>query len=59
MKDLNGRAGEIRTLDLLHPMQARYQATLRPEQEEGQKAGCPGHKQEVFLHLARRAHEHA
>ena len=28
----NGRAGEIRTRDLLHPMQARYQATLRPEQ---------------------------
>ena len=27
----NGRAGEIRTHDLLHPMQARYQATLRPE----------------------------
>ena len=26
----NGRAGEIRTHDLLHPMQARYQATLRP-----------------------------
>ena len=26
-----GRAGEIRTLDLLHPMQARYQATLQPE----------------------------
>ena len=28
---LNGRAGEIRTHDLLHPMQARYQATLQPE----------------------------
>ena len=28
----NGRAGEIRTHDLLHPMQARYQATLQPEQ---------------------------
>ena len=27
----NGRAGEIRTHDLLHPMQARYQATLQPE----------------------------
>ena len=32
---LNGRAGEIRTPDLLHPMQARYQATLRPEQLRG------------------------
>ena len=30
---LLGRAGEIRTPDLLHPMQARYQATLRPEQK--------------------------
>lgn len=30
----NGRAGEIRTRDLLHPMQARYQATLRPETRE-------------------------
>ena len=29
---MNGRAGEIRTHDLLHPMQARYQATLQPEQ---------------------------
>jgi hypothetical protein len=28
---LNGRAGEIRTRDLLHPKQARYQAALRPE----------------------------
>src|SRR4051812_23464806 len=26
----NGRAGEIRTHDLLHPMQARYQTTLQP-----------------------------
>jgi hypothetical protein len=36
---LNGRAGEIRTHDLLHPMQARYQATLQPETEEGPKSG--------------------
>jgi hypothetical protein len=28
----DGRAGEIRTLDLLHPMQARYQTTLRPDE---------------------------
>jgi hypothetical protein len=42
----NGRAGEIRTLDLLHPMQARYQATLRPEQERGQQDPRPGLKQE-------------
>ncbi len=27
----NGRAGEIRTHDLLHPMQAFYQAELRPD----------------------------
>jgi hypothetical protein len=33
----NGRAGEIRTHDLLHPMQARYQATLQPELVKGQK----------------------
>ena len=36
----NGRAGEIRTHDLLHPMQARYQATLQPEQiTEGSRSG--------------------
>ena|GEM_PF-1849628 len=27
-----GRAGEIRTRDLLNPIQAHYQAVLRPEQ---------------------------
>ena len=27
----NGRNGEIRTHDPLHPMQVRYQAALRPE----------------------------
>src|SRR5664280_702862 len=27
----NGRGGEIRTHDLLHPKQARYQPTLRPD----------------------------
>ena len=27
----NGRGGEIRTRDLLYPIQARYQATLRPD----------------------------
>lgn len=30
----DGRTGEIRTPDLLHPMQARYQATLQPEFSE-------------------------
>ena len=44
----NGRAGEIRTHDLLHPMQARYQATLRPEQEKGQEAACGRRWQVVF-----------
>ena len=29
--ELIGRAGEIRTHDLLHPKQARYQAAPRPE----------------------------
>src|SRR4051812_11323 len=41
----NGRAGEIRTHDLLHPMQARYQATLQPEQGRVTKLyGFPGSK---------------
>ena len=44
----NGRAGEIRTHDLLHPMQARYQATLQPEQVKGQQARCSGLKQVLF-----------
>ena len=44
----NGRAGEIRTHDLLHPMQARYQATLQPEQKKGHKASCPGPTQVLF-----------
>lgn len=30
LKSERGRAGEIRTHDLLHPMQAFYQAELRP-----------------------------
>ena len=34
----NGRAGEIRTHDLLHPMQARYQATLQPDYRSDKKA---------------------
>src|SRR5437867_12983897 len=33
-----GRGGEIRTHDLLYPKQARYQATLRPD-EGGENAG--------------------
>lgn len=32
-KQKTGRAGETRTLDLLHPMQARYQTAPQPEQE--------------------------
>ena len=47
----NGRAGEIRTLDLLHPMQARYQATLRPEQEKGQQDPRFGLKQEQIAQV--------
>lgn len=31
LRNENGRAGEIRTHDLLHPMQAFYQAELRPD----------------------------
>ena len=31
LRGLCGRAGEIRTHDLLHPMQAFYQAELRPD----------------------------
>ena len=30
---LNGRGGEIRTHDLLYPKQARYQPTLRPDNQ--------------------------
>jgi len=33
----SGRAGEIRTHDLLHPMQAFYQAELRPDLLAGQR----------------------
>ena len=36
----NGRAGEIRTHDLLHPMQAFYQAELRPDLMAEQLGGC-------------------
>ena len=46
----NGRAGEIRTHDLLHPMQARYQATLQPEQKrKGHKDPPPSAMQVIFL----------
>src|SRR5271166_1084913 len=34
----NGRAGGIRTHDLLNPIQAHYQAVLRPDVEEAQDA---------------------
>src|SRR4051794_17533284 len=44
----NGRAGEIRTHDLLHPMQARYQATLQPEPENGQKDSRHSARQGLF-----------
>jgi hypothetical protein len=50
----NGRAGEIRTHDLLHPMQARYQATLRPEQENGQEAAWRHGKQVLFRPMRKR-----
>ena len=45
----NGRAGEIRTHDLLHPMQARYQATLQPDERKGEQAACRPGKQAHFL----------
>jgi hypothetical protein len=50
-KRKNGRAGEIRTLDLLHPMQARYQATLQPEQVKGQLHFRAGLKQEQIMQV--------
>jgi hypothetical protein len=34
----NGRAGGIRTHDLLNPIQAHYQAVLRPDAKEAQDA---------------------
>lgn len=48
MKKRNGRDGEIRTLDLLIPNQARYQAAPRPDQRAGQYAGGAGAWQTVF-----------
>jgi hypothetical protein len=41
----NGRAGGIRTHDLLNPIQAHYQAVLRPDAEESQDAAPKGHFQ--------------
>ena len=35
-----GRGGEIRTRDHLHPMQVRYQAALRPEGADYNRAVC-------------------
>ena len=35
-----GRAGGIRTHDLLNPIQAHYQAVLRPDKERGRKMLC-------------------
>ncbi len=46
---LNGRAGEIRTPDLLHPMQARYQATLRPEQKGASTSRIAGAEASGFF----------
>ena len=43
----NGRGGEIRTHDLLYPKQARYQATLRPD-EEGEDADATSQLQTPF-----------
>jgi hypothetical protein len=40
-KGENGRAGEIRTHDLLHPMQAFYQAELRPDLFGTQRCAGP------------------
>ena len=37
LSGFSGRAGEIRTHDLLHPMQAFYQAELRPDLLAGQQ----------------------
>ncbi len=38
----NGRGGEIRTPDLLNPIQTRYQATLRPDQCRERRGGSLG-----------------
>ena len=45
---VNGRDGEIRTLDLLIPNQARYQAAPRPDQRAAQSADGMGAWQTVF-----------
>lgn len=49
--DPDGRAGEIRTRDLMHPMHARYQTTLQPENgDRGQtRTGDLFHVKEVLL----------
>ncbi len=53
----NGRAGEIRTLDPLHPMQVRYQTALRPEPWKGAEAtGRVGVWQDLSPHLVRLPH---
>ena len=41
----HGRAGGIRTHDLLNPIQAHYQAVLRPDVEEAQDAVTTPHFQ--------------
>ena len=43
MKKRNGRDGEIRTLDLLIPNQARYQAAPRPDQRAVHDTEREGH----------------
>jgi hypothetical protein len=39
-------------------MQARYQATLQPEQMKGHKAGCPARKQVLFQVFSRPPQNH-
>jgi hypothetical protein len=54
-KKQNGRAGEIRTHDLLHPMQARYQTTLQPDDHRKvEEARCPGPRQALFNPISTR-----
>jgi hypothetical protein len=40
LPEKNGRAGGIRTHDLLNPIQAHYQAVLRPDGKEAPRCGA-------------------
>ena len=51
MKKINGRDGEIRTLDLLIPNQARYQAAPRPDQRAVHDTEREGHLANGFSQL--------